>query len=143
MIKTVRVGRMPGRIEEYAVEVGSSIGEVLELAGLETAGYEVKIDGATINDINSTITENTNLILLAKMVKGNADKIVRVGMMPGRIEEFAVTVGSSIAEVLALANLNPSGFDVKVDGNNVTDVNNTLIDENTNLILLAKQVKGN
>ena len=143
MIKTVRVGRMPGRIEEYAVEVGSSIGEVLELAGLEIAGYEVKVDGATINDINSAITENTNLILLAKMVKGNADKVVRVGMMPGRIEEFAVTVGSSIAEVLALANLNPSGFDVKVDGNNVTDVNNTLIDENTNLILLAKQVKGN
>ena len=71
-VKTVRVGMMPGRIEEFALEVGTSIGDVLDIPGLDPTGYDVKVDGAKVEDFNSTlITENTNLILLAKQVKGN------------------------------------------------------------------------
>lgn len=142
-VKTVRVGMMPGRIEEYALEVGTSIKDVLDLAGLNPEGYDVKVDGIKVDHFDSaTITENTNLILLARQVKGNADKIIRVGMMPGRIQEFAVEVGSSVADILALADLNPEGYDVKVDGNKITDFS-TPVTEDTNLILLARQVKGN
>ncbi len=72
MVKTVRVGMMPGRIEEFAVEVGTSIDEVLNMANLCPAGYDVKVDGAKVEDLSSTfITEGTNLILLAKQIKGN------------------------------------------------------------------------
>ncbi len=71
-VKTVRVGMMPGRIEEYALEVGTNISDVLNIAGLNPTGYDVKIDGVKVEDFDSTvITENTNLILLAKQVKGN------------------------------------------------------------------------
>ena len=44
------------------------------------------------------------------------EKVVKVGMMPGRINEFVVEVGVTIGEVLNMAELNPSGYDVKVDG---------------------------
>jgi hypothetical protein len=70
------------------------------------------------------------------------EKLVRVGMMPGRISEYAVAVGTPISEVLAMADLSASGYDVKVDGNAVTDLS-TAVTSETNLILLAKQVKGN
>ncbi len=72
MVKTVRVGMMPGRIEEFAVEVGTSIDEVLNIANLCPTGYDVKVDGAKVENLSSTfITEGTNLILLAKQIKGN------------------------------------------------------------------------
>lgn len=70
-------------------------------------------------------------------------KTIKVGIMPGRISEYVITTGTSIADVLALAELDPSGFDVKVDGEKVTDFQNTVVTGNTNLVLLVKQVKGN
>jgi sulfur carrier protein ThiS len=71
MTKTVRVGIMPGKIEEYAVEEGMTISQVLELAGLSAEGYDVKVDGAKVNPAFATITSGTNLILLVKQLKGN------------------------------------------------------------------------
>lgn len=71
MEKVIRVGMMPGRIEEYAVEVGASIKDILAMANLSATGYDVKVDGVKVDDLNSPITESTNLILLAKQVKGN------------------------------------------------------------------------
>ena len=141
MEKTIRVGMMPGKINEFAITTGMTIGEVLNLAGLDATGYDVKVDGV-VSDASATVSESTNLVLLAKQVKGNADKTIRVGMMPGKINEFAVSTGTSFAEVLSLAGLDATGYDVKVDGNVATDLNGVVTDS-TNLILLAKVVKGN
>ena len=72
MEKLVRVGMMPGRISEYAVTVGMTVAEVLELAGFsEFAGYDVKVDGVKVDPEDVEIDEGTSLILLAKQVKGN------------------------------------------------------------------------
>ena len=144
-MKTVRVGVMPGRINEYVVEVGTSIADVIALAELDATGYDVKVDGEKVTNLeNTTVTESTNLILLAKQVKGNSEmKTVRVGVMPGRINEYAVEVGQSIKSVLELAQLDATGYDVKVDGEKVSDLENAVVTSSTNLILLAKQVKGN
>ena len=142
MEKTVRVGMMPGRIEEFVVEAGTPISNLLEMAGLNASGFDVKVDGVKVENLNSPITASTNLILLVKQIKGNAEKTVRVGMMPGRISEFAVSTDNTIADVLAIADLNSSGFDVKVDGVKIDNLS-TKITSSTNLILLVKQIKGN
>lgn len=71
------------------------------------------------------------------------EKVLKVGVMPGRISEVAVETGASIASVIALANLSTEGFEVKVDGIRVSDLENTVVESNTNLVLLAKTVKGN
>lgn len=70
MEKVLRVGKMPGRIQEVVVETGASVGEVLELAELSADGYEVKVDGK-VATLNTQVTESTNLIILAQKVKGN------------------------------------------------------------------------
>jgi sulfur carrier protein ThiS len=141
MSKIIRVGVMPGRINEVAVEVGTSVADVIELAGLNADGYDIKVDGIKV-DPSFSVEETTELVLLVKQVKGNADGIVRVGMMPGRINEHAVEVGTSIKDLLEQAGLDPQGYDVKVDGEKV-DLNTATVKDETNLVLLVKQVKGN
>lgn len=70
-MKTIRVGAMPGRINEFAVEEGTSIAKVLELAELNPTGYDVKVDGVNVNPAETFVNANTNLVLLTKQVKGN------------------------------------------------------------------------
>lgn len=140
--KTVRVGIMPGRINEFAVEEGTSIASLLEQASLDAKGYDVKVDGAKVDPSSATVTASTNLVLLVKQVKGNAAKTVRVGIMPGRINEFAVEEGTTIADLLGQASLDAKGYDVKVDGTKV-DPSSATVTSSTNLVLLVKQVKGN
>lgn len=140
MEKVLRVGKMPGRITEVVVEVGTSIKDVLELVELDATGFEIKVDGNTAT-LDTKVTEDTNLVILAQQVKGNSEKIVRVGKMPGRIQEILVQPGMKVREVLAMAELDPAGFEIKVDGQQSSL--DATVTENTNLIILAAQVKGN
>lgn len=70
MERVIKVGQMPGRINEFGVDDNSTFAEVIALAGLNAEGYEVKADGRTIKDLNEKVG-STNLVLLAKQVKGN------------------------------------------------------------------------
>lgn len=135
----VRIGQLPGRIQEFAVEAGTTLEQALTIAELNADGFEVKVDGVKVTDFNTSI-DGAGLILLSKMVKGNAN-IVRVGQLPGRIQEFAFEPPTTYAEVFATAELDPSGFEVKADGVKVTDFNTEI--GSTQLILLSKMVKGN
>ena len=70
MEKVIRVGVMPGKIEEYVVENTATFEDVIEMAELDTEGYEVKADGQKVEDLKDEIGDTT-LLLLAKQVKGN------------------------------------------------------------------------
>lgn len=70
MEKVIRVGVMPGKIEEYVVQDTATFEDVIEMAELETEGYEVKADGLKVEDLNEEVG-STTLLLLAKQVKGN------------------------------------------------------------------------
>ena len=69
---TVQVGVFPGRVESYVVEVGTTVAEVLALAGL-TVGPEqdIKVDGEVASG-DYEIDEDTRLVLLSKRIKAGA-----------------------------------------------------------------------
>ena len=67
--------------------------------------------------------------------------ILKVGVMPGRIQEVAVDETTTIADALALAELSAEGFEVKLDGTPVTDL--TASATTGSVLLLTKKVKGN
>lgn len=69
MERTVKVGKMPGRINEVLVSEETTIGQAIELAGLEATGYDIKVDGVVKSE--SDLVEDANLIVLAQRVKGN------------------------------------------------------------------------
>jgi hypothetical protein len=137
---TVKVGVMPGRVQEFAVSSETTFSELFTIADVNPDGYEVKADGVKITDFSQAVG-TASLVLLAKQVKGNADGVVKIGVMPGRVQEFAVSNETTFNELFALADVNPSGYEVKADGVKVTDFDAQI--GSTALVLLAKQVKGN
>lgn len=138
MERIIKVGKMPGRIQELVVSQEMKISEVLEIAELDAEGYDIKADGEKVN--MDDVANGYNTILLVKQVKGNQEKIVKVGKMPGRITELAVDSGMTVLDLLTLAELDAEGYDIKADGEKVSldaEVNGF------NTVLLVKQVKGN
>lgn len=69
MVK-LQVGVFPGKIDDYVVEAGTTIGEVLSLAGLSQGpDQDIKVDGEVV-DPDYVVDENTNLVILSKRIKG-------------------------------------------------------------------------
>lgn len=136
---TVKIGVMPGRVSEFAVDSTTTYNELFTLAEVNPDGYEVKADGVKVTDFNTQIG-SVSLVLLAKQIKGNTERLIKIGQMPGRISEIAIDSEATIGQAVELAELSADGYQIKADGNAVT-----LDDKvgNYNLILLAKMVKGN
>lgn len=67
---TVQIGSFPGRLDSYVLEVGTTVGEALEIASL-TVGAEqsIKVDGEVV-DASFKIAASTGIILLTKRLKG-------------------------------------------------------------------------
>lgn len=103
----IRIGRLPGRIQEIALNGDRTVATALATAGLDAAGFEIRVQGQPATPA-TTLAEG-DLVLLVKKIKGNADFIVvRVGRVPGPpLTEVAVadqTVRAAIqAADLALA----------------------------------------
>jgi len=66
---TVRVGCLPGRIEEIALNGDRSVAAALEAAGLDATGYEVRVGGVSAGMDRVLSTGET--VLLVKQIKGN------------------------------------------------------------------------
>jgi len=137
MSMLVKVGKMPGRVGEYALPEGATVREALVTAELDSQGYEIKVNGAPAT--LDTVLNNGDNVLLVQLVKGNMP-IVKVGKMPGRVEEYAVNEGATVAEALELAELDSTGYEIKVNGAPANS--STVLREGDN-VLLVQIVKGN
>ena len=65
---------------------------------------------------------------------------VKVGVLPGAIKEFVVAEGSTVGDLLGLAELDANGYSIMRKGATV-DVATTLQDGD--VVILSKMVKGN
>ena len=69
----LKVGVMPGKLVEVAVEKGESARNIFELAGVEVSNHEIRLDGNKI-DIDTSIN-NGGLLVGMKQIKGNAEYV--------------------------------------------------------------------
>lgn len=141
----IKVGMLPGKIEEFVFEDGTTVAQALELAGLNADGYEVRVD-SNVKELSYVLTDTDRVVLLVKKIKGNSDTddmpfTVKIGMLPGKIEEFGVNAGTTVAQALDLANLDPTDYEVRVDSN-VKSLDYTLANTDR-VVLLVKKIKGN
>jgi hypothetical protein len=74
------------------------------------------------------------------LVEDTMNITVRVGKLPGRIGEFVLNGDRTVATALATANLDPTGYELRVQGAPATPAT-TLSDGD--LVLLVKKIKGN
>lgn len=64
---------------------------------------------------------------------------VRVGKLPGVLTEVALETGATVKDAVEFAGVDPTGFQVNVNGEAATD-DTTVADGST--ILLVKKIKG-
>jgi len=141
MIKLVKVGTVPGKIQEVSVETGTIVKAAIETAGFVTEGYEVKVDGRTVDATTATVKSSTATILLVAKVKGNSAIVVKVGTVPGKIQEVTLDSSQSVGEAIQLAGLVSEGYEVKLNGRTAND--STRLGASAQTILLVAKVKGN
>jgi sulfur carrier protein ThiS len=133
----VTVGKVPGTLQELAVESGATVEDVLELADLDADGFEIRLNGS-VADLDSTVSDGSK-VFLVKKIKGN-QSVVTVGKVPGTLQELAVESGTTVREVLELADLDADGFEIRLNGS-VADLDSTVSDGSK--VFLVKKIKGN
>ncbi len=67
---TVKVGRLPGQIQEYVLNGDRTVRAALAVAGLNANGYEVRLNGNPVTDLGTAVS-NGDQVLLTRVIKGN------------------------------------------------------------------------
>lgn len=134
---TIKVGVMPGRLQEVVVEEGAKASEIFAIAGVDYANHEIRLDGNKVDE--NTVITSGNLLVAMKMIKGNMPTI-KVGVMPGRLQEVVYTEGDIAGDVLRSAGVDYANHEIRLDGNKI-DANTQLT--SGNLLVAMKMIKGN
>lgn len=66
---TIRIGQLPGRITELALENGSRVTTALEIADLNPEGFEIRVNGVPV-ELNSSLSDG-DTVLLVRKIRGN------------------------------------------------------------------------
>ena len=138
----VKVGQVPGRIQEVAVTPGSTVRAILETAGIQgDASYTITINNepAALDD---TVTSGDVAILLTRKIRGAVDPImVKVGQVPGRIQEVAVTPGSTVRSILETAGIQGDASYTITINNEPAALEDTVTSGDV-AILLTRKIRG-
>lgn len=133
----LKVGVMPGRLVEVAVEEGTSAREIFKIAEVEVSNHEVRLDGNKI-DIDDKVNRG-NLLVAMKMIKGNA-KTIKVGVMPGKLQVVEIQEGDNAKALFERAGIEVSNHEIRLDGSKI-DINDNIT--GGGLLVAMKQIKGN
>lgn len=133
----IKVGMMPGKLIEVVTNEGATAREIFETAGVELSNHEIRLDGEKI-DLDRTI-HNGNLLVAMKMIKGNM-KTIKVGLMPGKLQQIEVNENTTAREVFEKAGIELSNHEVRLDGEKI-DLDTVIY--NGNLCVGLKMIKGN
>lgn len=136
MNNVIKVATIPGRPVEVVIEEGTTVAQAIELAGLDATGRDIRVDG------NETTLEvsayGATIITLGKKIKGNG--LVKVATIPGRPVEVVVENDATVQDAIDLAELDATGRDIRVDGNEASLEQQV---GNATIITLGKKIKGN
>lgn len=133
----LKVGVMPGRLQEVVVESGATAREIFEIAEIVVSNHEVRLDGNVIN--LDDCVHNGKLLVAMKQIKGNV-RTIKVGVMPGKLQEIEVNEDDTASELFEKAGITIDRHEIRLDGS-VIDLDTEI--ENGKLLVAMKQIKGN
>lgn len=138
----VRIGKLPGRIFEVALNGDNTVAAALAGAGLSASGFTLRVNGRDAT--TSTRLYNGDTVYLTTMVKGNMPRhseiTVKVGKLPGVLQDIALNGNRTAADAIAAANLSATGYQIRVNGE---DVDGSYQLHDGDRVVLARTVKGN
>ncbi len=132
-MKTIKVGLMPGKLQQIEVSENTTAREVFEKAGIELSNHEIRLDGEKI-DLD-TVIYNGNLCVGLKMIKGNAT----FRKTDCTKEEVVMLLGVELPQTINMENINMCGdnfLQIEVDSETLVveedmflSVYNEIVDE--------------
>jgi sulfur carrier protein ThiS len=66
---TVKLTQIPGATQEFGLNSGATIADLLEVAGKDASNYAIRVDGSTAS--TSTVLRDGSVVLLSKNAVGN------------------------------------------------------------------------
>lgn len=67
---TLKIGKFPGRLDDYAIQSGTTVREALKMAGISVGDeMEIKLDGEVVHPDDPI--EGGNMLIVAQRIKGN------------------------------------------------------------------------
>ena len=138
----VKVCRFPGLAQTLIVEAGTSVKDVLNLAGITLAeNEEIRLNGTTV-ELNAGIVTTPSTIVLAKKIKGNNNDVeVKVCRFPGLAQPVIVEYGTEISDVLSLAGITlAENEEIRLNGATAS-IDDEVYANST--VVVAKKIKGN
>ena len=138
-MKTLKVGQMPGKLVEVAIQEGMTAREIFNLAEVEISNHEIRLDGEKIS--LDTRIENGSLLVGMRQIKGNNNtRTIKLGLMPGKLVEVTYQEGQRAIELFGLAGIELANHEIRLDGNKI-NIDDRI--EGGNLLVGLKQIKGN
>lgn len=134
-MKIVKVAKLGEVVKEVAIADDANMEEVLDAAGVDSEGFDVRVNGRTPcgNIVNG------DMITLVPAVKGGGEITVKVAKLGEVVKEVLLPVGANLEDALEAADVDSDGFDVRVNGSK-EDLDYSL--GNGAMITLVPAVKG-
>lgn len=145
----VRVGSIPGNINEIRVPSGTSVSQALTSAGISTGqDSSVRLNNKPVTEYGTTMLQDGDNLIVTRNIRGNLGPekkqtmMVRVGSIPGNINQIEVQNGLTVRQVLEQAGLEV-GADktVRID-NRVANLDD-VVPEGTVSVMVTQNIRGN
>lgn len=133
---SLKVGLMPGKLVEVAIEEGMTVGEIFEVAEVTISNHDIRLDGEKV-ELDKKVYSG-NLLVATKQIKGNAT--IKVGLMPGKLSEIVYEEGMPVSDLFTYAGITVDNHDIRLDGEKVSMDTKVY---SGSLLVATKQIKGN
>lgn len=128
----VKVVRLNQPAVEIFVEDDATVEDALEVAGIDSFSFEVRLNGALADETNPV--SDGDVISLAE-----ANLTVKVAKLGSRVVELTVASGTTVAQALAALQMSNEGFETRVNGMPAHD--GTFLRDN-DIVTLIPKIKG-
>lgn len=111
----VKVGRMPGRVQEVELQEGATIADALRVAGLDASGNEMRLNGMVTDDFNRPVNDG-GIVLLSPRIKGNNNVVKFQGadymLQTFKVRELLQVAEMTLPPTMVVAQVNPETGEV-------------------------------
>lgn len=143
----IEVVKFPGRVVQLDVEVGTTVGQALEIVAREYSDIdlsgEMRINNYEV--VSGTAMREGNRLIITKKMKGNQMSVV-VTKFPGAKVELMLDHGATVGQAIdqAKATLGDvEGYDIRLNGAAAESASAIPDNGQVQRIILTKKMKGN
>jgi|WetSurMetagenome_2_1015567.scaffolds.fasta_scaffold01396_24 sulfur carrier protein ThiS len=109
----VKIAKLGAAVVEVMINEGSTVEQALSAAAIEATGFQVRVNGRTPC---GTLADKDTITLVPAVKGGSGEIMVKVAKLGTAVKEVMLGEGSSVNDALEAAEMEATGFQVRVNG---------------------------